>query len=322
MVAASEPGKRAARAGAAWSQADLGMLVVALLWGVSMPVVKAGVGFWHPLVFNTLRLVLGALVVPLVALALRMDMRRPAREDWLKFLGLGLLHYTVCQVAFIYGIALTTASNSSLVIAARPALVAILGAALGLEVVARRGWLGVVLCLAGVGMLIFGAGGQVVVGGSSIAGDLLVLVGSAAFALYTLASRRMNQKYGAVRVTIYTMLLGVWPLPFISLPAMLSTPWQAADWPAVWTVLFSGVFVIGLSHVLWNLGIKSLGGLRTTVYGSVPNVLAPLIGWLWLNETMTALQLLGAGLTLVGVVVTRLSSASVPVKESTSESAS
>ena len=54
---------------------------------------------------------------------------------------------------------MTTASNTSLIIAASPAFVALLNRLLGRELLAPRGWLGIALAFVGIVLIVEGGGG-------------------------------------------------------------------------------------------------------------------------------------------------------------------
>jgi len=309
----SAKGKLAGRQGL--GPADLGMFFVALCWGVNFPLVKHVIAVLDPLVFNALRLALALLTLPVLALVLRTDLR-VARSDLWKLLALGLLGNAAYQLFFIHGIALTTASNTSVMLATSPVQVALVGALLGIERIGRWGWLGVFACLGGIVLLVTGGGGQIGLGGPTLAGDLLILCGCASWAFYTVGSKPLIRCYGAMRVTVYCMMLGIWPLLLIALPRMPAQPWDQVGWGMVAVIVFSGVVAIAIAYVLWNLGVKHLGATRTAVYVTIPPVITALIGWLWLGERFSALQWLGAALTLAGVLLTRLSTAApTPAKE-------
>src|SRR4029077_1149370 len=108
----------------------------------------------------------------------------PPRKTMLALLGLGVLGNGVYQFFFVEGIAHTRASDTALVVAATPAFIAIIGRVRGVERISRRGALGIVLSLAGIALVVLSTADSNDTH-ASLAGDLLVLVGSLAWAVYT-----------------------------------------------------------------------------------------------------------------------------------------
>jgi drug/metabolite transporter (DMT)-like permease len=292
-------------------RADLGMLSVALTWGVNYYVIKTVLPSVDPLVFNATRMVLGAVALLVVALCFGADLRI-SRRDLPALLGLGILGNTGYQIFFILGIARTTAGNAALMNSTSPVLVALLGTALGLERLGKRGWLGVFTCFIGIALLITGGSAQIGFGGSSTLGDFLVLGGATCWALYTLGSKKPIARLGATKVTVYSLILGIWPLILVAVPRVPTQNWSTVGWQAGAAVAFSGLFAIAYGYILWSLGIKHLGPARTAVYSTLPPVVTAVLGWLLLGEQFSGQQWIGAAMTLMGVILTRLPSGPGP----------
>lgn len=314
MSVTSRPIQRglALRRGA--SRADLGMLFVALTWGINYPLVKSAIAAMDPLVFNALRMAVAMVAMPLMALFLGVSLRGTGRDLW-KLMALGLMGNTGYQLFFIFGLERTTASNASLMLSTSPVQVALFGALLGLERVGRLGWLGVFSAFAGIALLVIGKGEALTFGGASLLGDFLVLCGCATWALYTLGMRPLIQRHGALRTAVLAVVLGVWPLILLSLPRAAQEDWSQVGWGPLAVATFSGLFAIAISYLIWNVAVRNLGATRTAVYGTLPPVITALVDWLWLGQHFSGLQWLGAALTLAGVTLTRLPAASSSQEE-------
>ena len=95
-------------------------------------------------------------------------------------------------------------------------------------------------------------------------------------------------------------------LVIIGLPSLASTSLSAISAGAWLGVMYAGFLAIGLAYVLWYRGVEKLGNSRTAVYSNLVPVAALFTAWLWLGETPTRLQLLGAVVILAGLTVARL----------------
>ena len=91
-----------------------------------------------PLAFSAVRFGLSSICILLVLQRSEGTIRVP-RGAWAPLTILGVIGNSAYQFLFMLGLARTTATNSSLVLASMPALVAALGAASGTEQLSRNG---------------------------------------------------------------------------------------------------------------------------------------------------------------------------------------
>ncbi len=288
------------------SGADGLLLLTVLFWGVNFSVVKFALAALPPLAFNGLRFVIAAATMFILAHATghRFNFRR---RHIVYLIGLGLLGNTAYQVFFVFGIANTTADNSSLILATVPAWVALVGTIANVERVEAGGWAGVGLSLLGITLIIMGSDRQAKFhfGSATFSGDLLILLATLCWSGYTLLSRPMMRHYSSAAVTSFSTLMGTIPLVLLSTPSLIRLNWDGVP-PAAWLALiFSGIFGIALAYFFWNYGVSRLGSARTSLYSNLVPPIALLTAWFWLGETLTPQQWLGALLALAGVVLAR-----------------
>jgi len=143
-----------------------------VLWGLTVPLSKVGLGWLDPTWLGVARF---ALAAPLLAILARGALREAMTPG---IAAAGALGYGAVILLQNAGLGQTSVSHAALIVGATPVLVTLFIAAGG----GARGaaaWIGPLIGVAGVGM-VAGGGGT----GSTPAGDLLVLVsvvGSAAF---------------------------------------------------------------------------------------------------------------------------------------------
>lgn len=278
-------------------------MFLAVIWGVNFPLIKIALDVVPPLAFNALRF-------PLAALALWLVVRgtgsvvRPQRKDLLGILALGVLGHVIYQGLFILGVDRTSAGNASLVLSTSPAWTVALSALTRQEGVDRAVWGGVALTLAGMTLVVIGGAG-LSFGRSTLTGDLLMMLAAMAWAAYTVGSRPLVQRYGAMPVTAWTLWIGTLGVLALGLPSLARVDLPALD-PGIWAIaLYSGVLSISVAYALWNKGVKRLGNSRTAVYANLVPVVALLTAWAVLGERPTPLQIAGAVVILMGLRLTR-----------------
>src|SRR3954464_4331136 len=144
--------------------AYISLTAAGLLWGLTVPLSKAVLGWLDG---GWLTVVRFALAAPLLAFAGRRGLRAAAAPSVLLS---GAAGYGLVIVLQNAGIERTSVSHAALIVGAVPALVAMVAAASGRGRTTPLAWAGFALALAGVAIVAGGGGGAATHGG-----DLLVL---------------------------------------------------------------------------------------------------------------------------------------------------
>jgi drug/metabolite transporter (DMT)-like permease len=145
-------------AGAGFGAIDLALLLMVVIWGVNAVVVKATYAQIPPMAFMAIRFLVAGTLLLAVAWSVERSLRIH-RRDWLLMVAAAMVGTGLYQPLFLTGLSLTTASNTSLIIAASPAFVALLNRLLGRELLSARGWLGIALAFVGIILIVEGSGG-------------------------------------------------------------------------------------------------------------------------------------------------------------------
>jgi drug/metabolite transporter (DMT)-like permease len=302
---AGEPTSSAAAAeysrAAVWLT-DASLVAMALIWGVNFSVVKYGTEQMAALAFNGARLAVAS--VALVALVVILGRHRVSRRDLVALLLLGVLGNGIYQWLFIEGVALTRAGDAALVVAASPALIALIGRMAGVERIGRRGAAGIALSIAGIGFVVY-SGTRVVVRGASVTGDLLVLAGAVTWALYTVLLTPYTHRLDGLTLSTYTMVGGMAALELAALPAVRRTPWAALSMHAWAAILYSGLGALVVAYLFWYRGVRVIGPTRTAMYSNLQPLFALIVAWAMLAETPTPWQGVGAVCIMSGLLLTR-----------------
>jgi drug/metabolite transporter (DMT)-like permease len=297
-----KPAPPAAGHGGGFGTTDLLLLLMSLIWGINFSVVKFATQAMPPLAFNSVRVALAALA--LVIIVRVTGERWPPRTTFLALLGLGVLGNGLYQILFVEGVARTRAGDAALVIAATPALIALIGRIKGVERVTMRGFLGIALSIAGIGLVIAGSGTGFT-GGSSLAGNAMVLGASLCWAIYTIYLKPYTHEVGGIPLSAVTMLGGTVPLLLIAAGDIRRTDWVAVT-PGVWgAILYSGIGALVIAYLLWYRGVRLIGPTRTSMYANLQPVIALAIAWMTLGEVPRLVQVIGAGSIMGGLLLTR-----------------
>ena len=283
---------------------EAGLMVVALIWGINFPIVKASLEYVGPLTFNALRFSLsGLLLGVLYYRERRRSARRPPAFSWLYVVCLGLLGHFAYQLLFIFGIDRTTSGNSAFLISSAPLWTALVVWIRGYETFTKRKVAGLVLAFLGACLLVVGGSG-VTLDSARTVGNVLSLLAAIGWGSYTALSRPALTHHTPTALAFWTMLPALpllWAVSFLE-PAR--SGWMTT--PAVWLgIVYSGFLAVGVAYVIWNVGIRYVGPSHTAVYANMVPVIALIIGVVWLGEAVVAAEITGALAILTGLFLVR-----------------
>ncbi|MEP6688969.1 MAG: DMT family transporter [Gemmatimonadales bacterium] len=284
------------------TSADAGMVLVCLIWGVNFSVTKLAIGQIPALPFTAIRFVLASALLWAILRVTEGPANRPAPEVR-RLVVLGVVGNTCYQIAFVLGLARTSATNSSLILATVPTVVAVVAGLLGFERITARMWWGIALGTIGVILVIATSG--VEFSGGTLAGDLLTVLAVLCWAGYTVGLRTLPEGFSALRVTTVTTIAGTPGLLLVALPGLARLEWGAVPGTAWVAVAYATVLSLVVAYLLWNRSVQAVGGTRTAIYMCVTPLVAIAAAWVMLGEHAQPLQAVGTILIVAGVLLTR-----------------
>jgi drug/metabolite transporter (DMT)-like permease len=291
-----------------FSLVDMAMIAVALVWGINASVIKSALVGWNELAFNALRFSAAGLFLFGYVAATDKGWRLSRREFW-HVAVLGLVGNGLYQWLYIQSVPRTTASNVSIIIALSPLLVTLWGMLTGLE--RRSGWVMAAagVSVAGVVLVILGEADGLSLGGPNLKGDLLALAAMLCWAAYTVYASPVIARVGSsLRVTAWAMLFGAGANFLLGLPGLLHQDYSAVTLASIGGMTYSALMSLLFSYVIFAWAVARIGGARTAIYTSLTPVFAAVIAGVFLHESWSPLQWIGAAGVVVGVALAKLES--------------
>ena len=289
----------------AFSAADLALLCVAFLWGVSFTVIKDVYREIPAVPFVGMRFLLAAVsMIPFLIHNRRYAPR--TRRAWTGAVTIGVLGVAGYQILFSLGLQYTTASTSTLLVATSPLFTALVVAILGIDRPRGVQLAGMAVALAGVALLTLGdRPASLRPHGDALVGDILTLgAAAAAGSGVALAERYLAGADGAtvMGAAVVTGALLIQPFAWAQ---MIAFPWERVSTRA-WLELSYAAFCAGsLGYILWFRNIPRTGAVRGSLYGFLIPVIGVLTAMAALGERLTPVQGLGALFVLLGVATAR-----------------
>jgi drug/metabolite transporter (DMT)-like permease len=279
------------RLGTERARADLALLLVAVIWGSAFVAQRAIAGEIGVLFFNGARFLIGALVVAPLA---RNHRSRLTASEILGALLAGLLLFGGAAFQQL-GLRYTTAGNAGFVTGLYVVIIPLL-LAIGLRRWPRPAIWAASL-LAAAGLFLLSTSGRLALA----LGDSLEFAGAVFFAVHVILIGLLVKRIQAFQlVAIQYLVCGL--LSLVSGLLLEANTWTGLT-PAWWSIVYTGIFSVGLGYTLQALGQRVAPPADAAIILSMEAVFAALFGWLLLGEMLSVIQLLGGGLMLVAMLL-------------------
>jgi drug/metabolite transporter (DMT)-like permease len=269
-------------------------ITLSILWGISFLSIKVAVVEIPPMTMAVYRFAIAVAVLPLVA-RLGGERLGVARSDLPVLVAGGLTGVTLYFLGENHGVALLTASESSLVVSLIP-VAAVLAERvfLGRRVAAKVYW-GAILSTLGVALIFARSAGT----SSSRLGYLYMLLACAAWVAYGLVTHRVASRYGILCISFWHCLFGlIGCIPFALTEA---SGWRVPGTVAVLNVLYLGLACSALAFWLYIGSLNCLGPAVASIFINVVPVVSVAASYLFLGERLHSLQLAGGAVVVAGV---------------------
>ena len=281
----------------------LALFFTMMVWGLNLSAVKVLTASLDILLVAAVRMALAAGVLAVLAWKWGGARRRWRAQEWLLLL-LAAFFLVYCQqIAFAGGLARTSATNASLVMALGPAVSLVLEAMVFRRAILPRQVLGVLLALCGVAAVVLHRPHAELT--AAALGDAYVLASVLFFALGGLCLQKLTRESSPVSVSLVVHVVGALLLwshvglsvdaPLIEVGAMGAWQWGMAA--------FSAVLATGIGSVVWSRGIATIGVGQTATYLSWVPIFGVTFGALFLAEPVTPWHVAGLAGVITGTLL-------------------
>jgi drug/metabolite transporter (DMT)-like permease len=264
--------------------------LTAILWGTSFPVISYGIrSGLNPSLFLFLRFCVAAPVMIVAAIALRRRILRTLKTKAIWWLGLLNAAGFLCQYT---GQAYTDASVAALLVN-----LSVLVTALGSAIILKEKFgltktAGVVLALAGVGLLATKGDLSLVTQGQ-LTGDALYLLAALSWGWYLIYNKQSSdrEKWDPLSASASVVILTA---VFVS-PVLLTIGPVLTLSSVSWEVIaYTAIFNTAFPYVLYQSGLRFLSATSSAIVLLLDVVTAVAISVAFLGETFNGFSLVGA----------------------------
>ena len=270
--------------------AQIGLLFVAIIWGITFVIVKAALNDAPPFSFAALRFGLATLITLLIVnkniiTITKNEIIGGILCGFLLFLGYAFQNF---------GLMNTTATKSAFITSVSVLIVPLLLVAMDIQKVKLRIWLAVVLATFGLYLLILPGGGINI-------GDVITFGCAVSFALHIIAQDNYLKKEIRLLPFICIQLAFVTLISFIH--AQVFEP-EAIIWSTrlTYAIIITGIFATLIAFLIMVWAQKILNPSETALIFAMEPVAAALFAMVFAGEILGLLGWIGGGFVCLAVV--------------------
>lgn len=272
------------------------IILSAILWGTSFPVIRVGLMFMSPIVFLFLRFSLATLILFSILLirGIRLDPRRMGG-----LIGLaGIMNAFAYALQFI-GQKYTYATNAALMINTSPIFTAISAHFLIKERLTKERIGAIAITFVGAGMVILGSATTLKL---RILGDLICLLAGAIWGIYVTEAKKIRESsFDELELLaiwfLYVAVLGGLVLPLEKIYFSMSII-------AMFAVIYTAVMCTVLPFLLWYKALRILEASTSSNYFMLEIIVSAAVEIVFIGLLVTPMMIIGAIMIIIGVYLT------------------
>lgn len=220
--------------------------------------------------------------------------------DRMLVVGLGLIGYYLSSFLDFLGLQYISAGLERLILFLYPTMTVVLSALVYKRAIGRSVMAALVVCYAGIALVFFHDLGTLQ--GGIVLGASLVFASTLSYSVYLVGAGHAIARIGAARFTAYAMIVATLAslLQFVFTHPLdaLAVPLRVYE-----LALAMAIFSTVLPVFLLSLAIRRIGSGRASLLGSIGPVSTILMAYVFLQETISLLQIAGSALVLAGVLL-------------------
>lgn len=287
--------------------------LTAFFWSLNWVIGRAIAGHVTPFALAFIRWVIAlAVMMPFAWPGIRAH-RQAIRRHWRTIVWLAFWGTGLHNVFAYFGLQYTTATNGVILNSAIPVTIILLGWLVYRDTITRAQGLGVAISLVGVLAILTRGDLSVLLQLRLNKGDLIILVGMAFWAAYTIFLRMKPAELpGLALLTCCGCVGAVFLAPLFALEMAFFGGRVEVNPATVAAMVYVGIFPSFVGYVFWNKAVAEVGANVAGIFMHLMPVFGALLAWAFLGEHIRLFHLAGIAFILAGIALTTRGRRAVP----------
>jgi drug/metabolite transporter (DMT)-like permease len=233
---------------------------------------------------------------------------RVGRKELLFLVAFGIVGVALVQWLYFVAIHNLPVGIALLIEFTAPLFVALFARFVYKERIRRRIWVAVVLCMAGLALVVEVWAGVAL----STVGVTAALGGAFGLTAYMLMAERERRQRDPISLSFYGFFFAalfwavvqpLWRFPWGALGDTVSLQGNLSEYTAPVWLLIGFIVVVGtmFTFSLLTGALRHLSATRASIVATLEPVIATVVAWLWLGEAFGTAQLIGGSVVLAAI---------------------
>jgi len=235
---------------------------------------------------------------------------RVGRRELAFLVAFGLVGVALVQWLYFVAIENLPVGVALLIEFTAPLFVALFARFVYREHIRRRIWVAVAMCLVGLALVVELWAGVAF----STVGVTAAFGGALGLTAYLLMAERERRHRDPASLSFYGFLFAsilwavlqpLWDFPWDTLGESVSLQGNLSEYSAPVWALVTFIVVIGtmVTFTLLTGSLRHISATRASIVATLEPVVATVIAWAWLGETLGVAQLVGGGVVIAGILL-------------------
>ncbi|MGH2574366.1 MAG: DMT family transporter [Ignavibacteria bacterium] len=212
---------------------------------------------------------------------------------------LGSIFYAGILVLFVVATKLTTAANAIFLQFTAPIYLLVLEPVFLKTKFENKNLITIIICIVGMFLFFFGK-----LEPGDIYGNIFAIMSGICFALFTLILKWKKQKKEAEN-TLYSVIVGNALVSFICF--FIVYPHFSINLTETFSLLYMGIFQIGISYIIFNEGIKYVSATESLIIATMEAIFNPIWVFLGIGEVPSIYSIAGGLIIMTAILWRNLS---------------
>jgi len=284
----------------------IGMMLVAIIvWAFAFPLIKIGLEDLSFINLTIMRFFIVCIIFVIIFILTPNKFSKLHKKDIIPIFILGFFGVIVYHFGLNYGEQYISPAIASLIIATIPVQIVILARFILKEKISFKKFIGIILALIGVLIISIWGREESTLEIEYVFGAIAILVAAIMAALYTIAGKKLLERYNGLSLTVYAILFGsIGLIPFLNQSLINQVTSMTIN--AWFAVIFLALFSTVIGYVIWYIALKIKSASEISIYLYAIPVLSTLVSYFWFKIEITLMFVLGGFLVLFGLFIVNM----------------